>query len=130
MVKTSISEEEAGAGEPDGGSRHRGFRHGMYLDERCRVILERITDNRFWVSAQPDMTDQVIADRTRYLSGQRDLELMPETRQLLDNRGGKGEAPRDGWLRNIFVIDNLILPASARNRASSASRRRSMPKQL
>lgn len=90
MVKTSIFEAAAGAGEPAAASRHRATmcamaaNNGMDLDEGCRLILEQIAANQFWVSTQPEMTEQVIADRIAYLSAQREPELVEQTRQLLN----------------------------------------------
>lgn len=90
MLKTSIFDAAAGYGEPEAASRHRATMramaasHGMDLDEGCKLILEQVAANRFWVSTQPEMTGQVVADRIAYLSTQREPELVKQTRALIE----------------------------------------------
>ena len=89
MLKTSIFDAEAGAGEPAAAARHRKTmhdmmaNHGMELDEGCRRIVEQIAENRFWVSTQPEMTADIIAGRVDFLRDQRLPALSEQTRQLL-----------------------------------------------
>jgi short-subunit dehydrogenase len=76
MIRTNIFNAEGGAGEPDNASRHRRAMYemmrdyGMDLDEGCRLFLEQMAENRFWVHSQPEMSEQIIAGRVRFLSEQ------------------------------------------------------------
>lgn len=89
MLKTSIFEEEGGAGEPDGARRHRAkmrelmAKHGMDLDEGCRRIVEQIAEGNFWVSTQPEMTAQLIEARVEFLRSQLPPKLGEQARQLI-----------------------------------------------
>jgi NAD(P)-dependent dehydrogenase (short-subunit alcohol dehydrogenase family) len=90
MVKTSIFEAEHGAGEPGSAARYRTVmrelmkNHGMELDEGCRRILEQIAGNKFWVSTQPEMTEQTLAGRIEFFREQHPPRLTDQTRQLLE----------------------------------------------
>jgi NAD(P)-dependent dehydrogenase (short-subunit alcohol dehydrogenase family) len=90
MLKTSIFEVKAGAGEPDQAARHRAVmrelmaNYGMDLEEGVRNIFAGIAANKFWVSTQPAMTADAIAGRVAFLSEQRDPELGEQARQLLE----------------------------------------------
>jgi NAD(P)-dependent dehydrogenase (short-subunit alcohol dehydrogenase family) len=90
MLKTSIFEAKAGAGEPDQAARHRAVmrelmaNYGMDLEEGVCNIFAGIAANKFWVSTQPAMTADAIAGRVAFLSEQRDPELGEQARQLLE----------------------------------------------
>lgn len=89
MVKTSIFDASAGEGEPEAATRHRKTMHdmmanyGMDLDEACKVILEQVAANKFWVSTQPEMTDSMVAERIAFLTAKEAPRLNDTTRQLL-----------------------------------------------
>jgi hypothetical protein len=57
--------------------------HGMDLDEGCRLILEQVARKQFWVSTQPEMTEQAVAGRIEFLRTQSAPALAGEARQLL-----------------------------------------------
>ena len=89
MVKTSIFDAGAGAGEPADSTGHRKAMHdmmasyGMDLAEGTRVMLEQIAANKFWVSSQPDMTEQTLAGRIKFFQDQANPEIAEGARQLL-----------------------------------------------
>jgi short-subunit dehydrogenase len=89
MLKTSIFDAEAGAGEPEHASGHRKVMremmaaYGMDLEEGCRLILEQIAEKKFWVSTQPEMTADTLAGRIEFFRGQSAPSLAPQARQLL-----------------------------------------------
>jgi NAD(P)-dependent dehydrogenase (short-subunit alcohol dehydrogenase family) len=89
MLKTSIFDAEAGAGEPVNAGRHRQVMremmaaYGMDLDEGCRRILSQIAENKFWVSTQPEMTAEMIAGRVAFFQAQEAPMLSEQARQLL-----------------------------------------------
>ena len=89
MLKTSIFEASAGAGEPDSARHHRQVMfdlmktHGMDLDEGCRLILEQIARKQFWVSTQPEMTEQALVARMEFFRTQSPPTLAAQARQLL-----------------------------------------------
>lgn len=91
MLKTRIFEAEAGIGEPDNASRHRQVmrelmaNHGMDLAEGCQRILEQVAANKFWVSTQPELTEQAITGRIAFMNEQRYPELADLARELLDD---------------------------------------------
>ena len=91
MLKTSIFEANAGKGEPDGASQHRRIMHdlmaahGMDLAEGCKVILEQVAEGKFWVSTQPEMTQQAIDGRMAFFRDQSAPVLADQARQLLGN---------------------------------------------
>jgi NAD(P)-dependent dehydrogenase (short-subunit alcohol dehydrogenase family) len=91
MLKTSIFDADAGAGEPEGSSRHRKVMHdmmknyGMDLAEGCQRILEQVAANRFWVSTQPEMTDQAVSGRIDFFQRKDYPVLASQARQLLDS---------------------------------------------
>lgn len=76
MLRTNIFNAEAGEGEPENAQRHRRAMfemmrdYGMDLDEGCRLFLEQMADNKFWVHSQPDMSEQIIAGRVKFLTEQ------------------------------------------------------------
>ncbi|MDX2275903.1 MAG: SDR family NAD(P)-dependent oxidoreductase [Hyphomonadaceae bacterium] len=57
--------------------------YGMDLDEACTIILDQVAAGEFWVSTQPDMTRDMIAGRTAFLSTQSRPALTPQTKALL-----------------------------------------------
>ena len=89
MLKTSIFNAEAGAGEPGSAAHHRKAMHdmmaayGMDLDEGCKVILEQVAENKFWCSTQPEMTETMVAERIEYLRAKANPTLAEQARQLL-----------------------------------------------
>ncbi len=91
MLKTSIFDAEAGAGEPEAAVRRRQVmremmaNYGMDLDEGCRRIVEQLAEGKFWVSTQPEMTADIVADRVNFLREQRTPALSEQTRQLLES---------------------------------------------
>jgi len=90
MLKTSIFDAEAGAGEPASAAKHRATMaqlmaaHGMDLDEGCRRFVEGMAERRFWVSSQPDMTDQTLAGRIAFFQSQENPVLHDQAKALLD----------------------------------------------
>ena len=44
--------------------------YGMDLDEGCRLFLEQMAENRFWVHSQPEMSEQIIGGRVKFLQEQ------------------------------------------------------------
>jgi NAD(P)-dependent dehydrogenase (short-subunit alcohol dehydrogenase family) len=89
MLKTSIFDAEAGAGEPEGAAKHRATmahmmaNYGMDLDEGCRRFVEGLAERRFWISSQPDMTDNAVADRIAFLEAKQAPQLHDQARALL-----------------------------------------------
>jgi NAD(P)-dependent dehydrogenase (short-subunit alcohol dehydrogenase family) len=76
MLRTNIFNEEAGVGEPDNAAKHRRAMfemmrdHGMDLDEGCRLFLEQMADDKFWVHSQPEISEQIIGNRIKFLKEQ------------------------------------------------------------
>jgi len=89
MLKTSIFNADAGAGEPSSAARHRKTMHdmmaayGMDLDEGCKIILEQVAEGKFWCSTQPEMTEAMVAERIEYLRSKANPSLAPQARQAL-----------------------------------------------
>jgi NAD(P)-dependent dehydrogenase (short-subunit alcohol dehydrogenase family) len=89
MLKTSIFDAEAGAGEPTGSDKHRKTmydmmkNYGMDLDEGCARFVRLMAENRFWVDSQPDMTDQAVGGRLAFLSERKSPEIAEQARALL-----------------------------------------------
>lgn len=93
MLKTNIFNPGAGddvAGtEPDGARAHRQRMfemmrdHGMDLDEGCRLFLEQMAENRFWVHSQPEMSQQVIDGRIAFFQSQDAPVLADSVRHLI-----------------------------------------------
>jgi NAD(P)-dependent dehydrogenase (short-subunit alcohol dehydrogenase family) len=90
MLKTSIFEAAAGKGEPDAAARHRATMahmmatYGMDLDEGCQRIVTGIAAGDFWVSTQPEMTDDMVAGRIAFFRQRGAPVLADQARQLLD----------------------------------------------
>jgi len=76
MLKTNIFNAEAGAGEPEAAASHRRkmaemmSAYGMDLDEGCRLFLEQIAENKFWVHSQPEMSRQVLEGRMAFFQNE------------------------------------------------------------
>jgi len=76
MLRTNIFNAEAGEGEPDNAASHRRAMfemmrdYGMDLDEGCRLFLEQMAANKFWVHSQPEMSEQIIGTRIKFLQEQ------------------------------------------------------------
>jgi short-subunit dehydrogenase len=91
MIKTSIFNADAGAGEPAAAAGHRKAMHdmmaayGMDLAEGSRVMMEQIAANKFWVSSQPDMTEQTLAGRIEFFQTQADPQIAEGARHLLEH---------------------------------------------
>jgi len=89
MLKTSIFDAEAGKGEPEGAANHRAImadmmaNYGMDLDEGCRIFVEGMAARKFWISSQPEMTEQALAGRIGLFQKQATPELNDQTRALL-----------------------------------------------
>lgn len=89
MIKTSIFNADAGEGEPAAAAGHRKAMHdmmanyGMDLAEGTRVMLEQVAANKFWVSSQPDMTEQTLAGRIQFLQTQANPQIADGARHLL-----------------------------------------------
>lgn len=89
MLKTSIFDAEAGAGEPAAAQeyRQRMFAmmrdYGMDLHEGVNVMMSQIAEGKFWVSSQPEMTTNAVAQRVKFLSNQEDPEIAESAKHLL-----------------------------------------------
>jgi len=89
MIKTSIFDEAAGAGEPHAASHHRKVMremmaaYGMDLSEGAKIFLEKMAAGEFWVSSQPEMTEMVTSGRIEFLRTQSVPTLGEQARQLL-----------------------------------------------
>ncbi|MDE2436312.1 MAG: SDR family NAD(P)-dependent oxidoreductase [Sphingomonadales bacterium] len=90
MLRTNIFNAEGGAGEPGSAGSHRRKMfemmrdYGMDLDEGCRVIVEGIAENRFWVHSQPDMSRDIIAGRIAFFESQQPPTLSDQVRHLVE----------------------------------------------
>lgn len=89
MLKTAIFNAEAGEGEPGGATAFRKNMHdmmaayGMDLTEGCRVIMEGIAANKFWVSTQPEMTDDVLTGRIAFFESRAAPTMNEQTHALV-----------------------------------------------
>ncbi|MCX7283283.1 MAG: SDR family NAD(P)-dependent oxidoreductase [Novosphingobium sp.] len=76
LMRTNIFNAESSAGEPDNASGHRRAMfemmrdHGMDIDEGCRLFLEQMAEGKFWAHSHPDMSEQIIVGRIRFLQEQ------------------------------------------------------------
>lgn len=91
MVRTSIFQQEAPQDSSDViATRHREtMRHymasgGMDLAEASASIIRQIAEGAFFVSTQPEMTDEMIAGRVDFLQGRKHPQLTEQTQALLD----------------------------------------------
>jgi short-subunit dehydrogenase len=92
MVKTRIFEPTAASeGENAAAIAHRKVMrdmmaaYGMDLQEACRSILEQIAAGAFWVSTQPQMTDELVAGRIQFLSRRVHPTIAPAARAILES---------------------------------------------
>ncbi|WP_408591032.1 SDR family NAD(P)-dependent oxidoreductase [Novosphingobium sp.] len=93
MMKTNIFNAGAGSDvagdEPDNarGHRQRMFEmmrdHGMDLDEGCRLFLEQMAENKFWVHSQPEMSRDIIAGRIAFFQEQKAPVLAEMVRHIV-----------------------------------------------
>lgn len=90
MVKTRIFDPTGPeAGESPHAAAHRKVMremmaaYGMDLDAACQTILEQVAAGAFWVSTQPEMTDQIVAHRVQFLSGRNPPALAEGARAIL-----------------------------------------------
>lgn len=90
MLKTSIFEASAGAGEPPAAATHRRKMfemmrdYGMDLAEGCQRIMEQVAEGRFWVHTQPDMTMSAIESRIAFFNSQQPPVMNEAVRKLVD----------------------------------------------
>lgn len=88
MMRTNIFNAEGGAGEPANASGHRRAMfemmrdHGMDLDEGCRLFLEQMAENKFWVHSQPEMSEQALNGRIRFMQDQTPPVMPDIARQI------------------------------------------------
>jgi len=88
MIRTNIFNAEHGTDEPGQSQGHRRAMfemmrdYGMDLDEGCRLFLEQIAENRFWVHSQPEMSAQIIAGRVKFLTEQTPPVMPDLARQI------------------------------------------------
>ena len=52
--------------------------YGMDLGEGCRLFLEQMAENRFWVHSQPDMSREVLDGRIAFFQAQQ-APVLPES---------------------------------------------------
>lgn len=89
MLKTSIFEESAGAGEPTAAAAHRRKMfemmrdYGMDLADGCKLILEQMAEGRFWIHTQPEMSMPAIQSRIDYFNSQQPPVLNEAVRDLV-----------------------------------------------
>ncbi|KAH7019643.1 short-chain dehydrogenase/reductase SDR [Ilyonectria destructans] len=89
MLKTSIFDGEADSEEPASAATHRQMMHhmmhtyGMDLDEGCRVMMAQIAEGKFWVSSQPKMTAETLAQRVEFLRDQQVPKIAEASKHLL-----------------------------------------------
>jgi NAD(P)-dependent dehydrogenase (short-subunit alcohol dehydrogenase family) len=88
MMRTNIFNAEGGAGEPANASGHRRAMfemmrdYGMDLDEGCRLFLEQMAENKFWVHSQPEMSEQALNGRIRFMQDQTPPVMPDIARQI------------------------------------------------
>jgi NAD(P)-dependent dehydrogenase (short-subunit alcohol dehydrogenase family) len=89
MLKTSIFDADAGAGEAAGAGRHRTVMrelmaaHGMELETGTRIILEKMAAGEFWVDTQPEMTAAVVDKRIEFMRDRAKPPFSEQAKQLL-----------------------------------------------
>jgi len=91
MVKTRIFDPTAPAeGENAVATHHRKVMremmaaYGMDLEPACQSMLEQIAAGAFWVSTQPQMTDEIVAHRIQFLSQRGKPVLAAGARAILE----------------------------------------------
>ena len=83
MIRTNIFDAEGGDGEPANASEHRRKMFemmrdgGMDTSEGCKLFLEQMAANKYWVHSHPEMSQQVLDARASFLTSQRPPQ-MPE----------------------------------------------------
>jgi len=92
MVKTRIFEPTAPTeGENPAAAHHRKVMremmaaYGMDLDVACRSILEQMARGEFWVSTQPEMTDQIVNGRIEFFNSRKKPVLADMAKKLLES---------------------------------------------
>lgn len=88
MMRTNIFNAEGGEGEPANASGHRRAMfemmrdYGMDLDEGCRLFLEQMAEKKFWVHSQPEMSEQALSGRIRFMQDQTPPVMPDIARQI------------------------------------------------
>lgn len=88
MIRTSIFNAEAGEGEPAAAASHRRKMfemmraYGMDLDEGCRLFLEQIAENRFWVHSYPEMSKAMLDSRSAFFQSQQPPAMPDVAREI------------------------------------------------
>jgi len=88
MMRTNIFNAEGGAGEPANASGHRRAMfemmrdYGMDLDQGCRLFLEQMAEKKFWVHSQPEMSEQALSGRIRFMQDQTPPVMPDIARQI------------------------------------------------
>ena len=91
MMKTNIFNAEGGAGEPSNAEGHRRKMfemmrdYGMDLDEGCKLFLEQMAANKFWVHSQPEMSKDIIDGRIAFFQGQQAPVLAEMARRIVED---------------------------------------------
>lgn len=89
LMKTNIFNAESASGEPGNaqGHRRRMFEmmrdYGMDIDEGCKLFLEQMAGNRFWVHSHPETSKQIIDGRIAFFQSQEAPVMAEMTRQLV-----------------------------------------------
>lgn len=90
MLKTSIFDASAGAGEPADAATHRRKMsemmrdYGMDLADGCKLILEQVAEGRFWIHTQPEMSLPAIESRIDFFRSQQPPVLNEAVRDLVE----------------------------------------------
>lgn len=90
ILRSSIFDADAGKGESAVGAAYKKamyemmMNYGMDIDEGCEKIIGGIAEKKFWVSTQPEMTDEAIQHRVKFLTGYGDPEIAESAKHLLD----------------------------------------------
>lgn len=88
MLKTNIFNAEGASGEPEAAARHRRAMfemmrdYGMDLDEGCKIFLEEMAVNKFWVHSQPEMSRDILDGRAAFFQNQTPPVLPDLARQI------------------------------------------------
>jgi len=62
---------------------HMMANYGMDLDEGCRKFVEGLAARKFWISSQPEMTDQSLEGRIEFFKSQEAPVLHDAAKSLL-----------------------------------------------
>jgi len=57
--------------------------YGMDIDEGCKLFLEQMAGNRFWVHSHPETSKQIIDGRIAFFQSQEAPVMAEMTRQLV-----------------------------------------------